>query len=115
VISFTELLHFKASDGTEMSVWSAPVELRRRYATNDHGHPTATADIGIAALEYSGLSTAAGTAVVDQTAQALARLKRRCRSTPHGGDFRSKTSWSWSLRGLRFENALMGRMGFNTR
>ena len=68
--TFTELLHFKASDGTEMSVWSAPVTAGGAKNVTITATPTATADVGVAALEYSGLSTAAGTGVLDKTAQA---------------------------------------------
>ncbi|SDI95241.1 Glyoxal oxidase N-terminus [Frankineae bacterium MT45] len=69
---YTELSHNVASDGTEMSVWSAPV-------TNGGVRPTITAtvgavaDIGINALEYSGLSTAAGSGSLDTSAQATGK------------------------------------------
>jgi hypothetical protein len=73
--TFTELLHFKASDGTEMSVWTAPVGPGGGTHPTVTATPTSTADVGIAVLEYSGLSTAAGTAAVDQTAQATGTTK----------------------------------------
>ena len=41
----------------------------RGHQACDHGHSLAKADVGVAALEYSGLSAAAGTGAVDQTAQ----------------------------------------------
>jgi hypothetical protein len=69
--TYTELTHFKASDGAEMSVWSAPI------TTGGGTRPTITAtagssaDVGIAAVEYSGLSTAAGSGVVDAQASAV--------------------------------------------
>src|SRR5215469_16255560 len=50
--SFTEVLHFVASDGTEMSVWTAPI-------TTGGTKPTITAR-----------STATGAAAVDQMAHA---------------------------------------------
>ena len=65
--TYTEVLHFKASDGTEMSVWTAPITAGGSKPTITVT-PTAKADIGVEALEYSGLSTAAGTAAVDQLA-----------------------------------------------
>ena len=62
------MLSFVASDGTEQSIWTAPI-------TNGDGTrptitvtPTSTADVGVAVLEYSGLSAAAGTGAVDVTA-----------------------------------------------
>jgi hypothetical protein len=63
--TYTKVTSVKASDGTEASVWTAPI------TAGDGARPTITvtatggADIGGAALEYSGLSTAAGTAAVD--------------------------------------------------
>jgi hypothetical protein len=63
--TYTKIAGQKASDQTELSVWTAPM------TAGDGTRPvisitaTAGADIGGAALEYSGLSTAAGTAAVD--------------------------------------------------
>jgi hypothetical protein len=68
--SYTELLHFKASDATEMSVWSAPISAGAGTRPTITVKPTARADIGAAVSEYSGLSTAAGSAVLDQSAHA---------------------------------------------
>ncbi len=53
--TFTELLHFKASDGTEMSVWTAPVAAGGGTRPTITATPTSTADVGLAVLEYSGL------------------------------------------------------------
>ena len=62
---YTKVLGFVASEATEMTVWTAPI-------TNGGGTPLVvtattnrTADIGVAALEYAGLSSAAGAAAVD--------------------------------------------------
>jgi hypothetical protein len=66
--TYTEVLHFTASDGTEQSVWTAPVTAgggTRPVITVRH---SATADVGVAVLEYSGLSTAAGTGALDRSA-----------------------------------------------
>jgi hypothetical protein len=68
--TYTELLHFKASENTEMSVWSAPISAGGGTKPRITVTPTATADVGVAAVEYAGLSSAAGTGAVDQTAQA---------------------------------------------
>ncbi len=65
---FTELLHYKASDGTEMSVWSAPVTAGGGTQPTITATPTGRADVGVAALEYSGLSTVSDATVVDQSA-----------------------------------------------
>ncbi|SCG66144.1 Kelch motif-containing protein [Micromonospora inositola] len=67
--TFTKVTSFTASDHTQMSVWTAVVN-------NGGTKPTITAsvsgaaDVGVAALEYAGLSTAAGAAAVDQQATA---------------------------------------------
>ena len=68
--TYTEILHFKASEKTEMSVWTAPITSGGGTKPKVTVTPTARADVGAAALEYSGLSTATGTGAVDQTAQS---------------------------------------------
>ncbi|WP_415856355.1 fibronectin type III domain-containing protein [Sinomonas sp. G460-2] len=67
---YTELVHFVASEHTELSVWTAPVTAGGGTKPTVTVKPTATADVGVAVLEYSGLSTAAGTASLDVNAQA---------------------------------------------
>jgi hypothetical protein len=62
--TYTEVLHFTASDGTEESVWTAPITAGGT-AAKITVTPTARADVGVAATEYAGLSTAAGTGAVD--------------------------------------------------
>jgi Domain of unknown function (DUF4082)/Fibronectin type III domain/Bacterial Ig domain len=68
--TFTEVLHFKGSDGTEMSVWTAPITAGGGTKPTIKVTSSAKGDIGIEALEYSGLSSAAGTGAIDQTATA---------------------------------------------
>ncbi|TDQ00276.1 fibronectin type III domain-containing protein [Labedaea rhizosphaerae] len=68
--TYTRLVHFAASDGTELSVWSAPVTLGGGTKPAITVTPTAKADLGIAVVEYSGLSTVADATVLDQSAQA---------------------------------------------
>ena len=55
-----------ASDDTELSVWSAPITAGGGTRPTITVTATGSADIGAAALEYAGLSTAAGAAAVDQ-------------------------------------------------
>jgi galactose oxidase-like protein/fibronectin type III domain protein/Kelch motif protein len=69
--TFTELTHFTAGDNTEESVWTAPVAAGSATPPTITVTPTASADIGAAVLEYSGLSTASGAAVLDQSAHAV--------------------------------------------
>ncbi len=68
--SYTELTHFTASDGTELSVWTAPVTAGGGTKPTITARASGTADIGVAALEYAGLSAAAGTAALDVQAHA---------------------------------------------
>ena len=68
--NYVELLNYKASDGTEMSVWTAPITAGGGTSPTITVTPTSKADVGIAALEYSGLSTVADATVVDQMAHS---------------------------------------------
>jgi Fibronectin type III domain/Viral BACON domain/PQQ-like domain len=67
---YVELLHFRAAENTEMSVWTAPVTAGGGTRPTITVTPTFTADTGAAVLEYSGLSTVADATVVDQMAYA---------------------------------------------
>ena len=70
--TYTEVQHFKASEKTELSVWTAPITAGGGTKPTITVTATAKADVGVAAVEYSGLSTAAGTAALDQSAQNTA-------------------------------------------
>ncbi len=115
--TFTELLHFKASDGTEMSVWTAPVAAGGGTRPTITATPTSTADVGVAVLEYSGLSSAAGAAVVDQTAQATGKTTAAAVvATPATAPTSGPNELVLGLYAdSGFGDALMARMGFNGR
>jgi hypothetical protein len=66
--TYTKVLSFVAGDGTEQSIWTAPITAGGGTRPTITVTPTSTADVGVAVLEYSGLSTAAGTGAVDVTA-----------------------------------------------
>jgi len=51
--TYTELLHFAAPDGTEESVWSAPITNGGGTRPTITARPTASADLGIVVLELS--------------------------------------------------------------
>ncbi|RLK61715.1 fibronectin type III domain protein [Actinokineospora cianjurensis] len=68
--TYTKLTAVTASDGTELSVWSAPVVNGGGTKPAITVTATAKADLGIAAVEYSGLSQVADATVVDQKSQA---------------------------------------------
>jgi RHS repeat-associated protein len=68
--TYTKVADQVASDGTEESVWTAPVTAGGGTKPTVTAMADSSADIGIAVLEYSGLSTASGTASVDRTATA---------------------------------------------
>ena len=55
-----ELTSFKASDDTELSVWSAPITAGDGTKPTISVKTTASADVGATVLEYAGLSPAAG-------------------------------------------------------
>jgi galactose oxidase-like protein/fibronectin type III domain protein len=73
--TYTEVLHFKASEGTEMSVWTAPITAGGGTRPTVTVTPTAKADVGVAVVEYSGASTGTGVSAIDQTAQASGTTK----------------------------------------
>jgi hypothetical protein len=67
---YTELLHFTASDKAEESVWTAPITAGGGSKPTITVKPSGTADVGVVALEYSGLSSASGASVMDQSSTA---------------------------------------------
>ena len=68
--TYTELLHFSASDKTELSIWSAPITAGGGTKPVVKVTASGSADVGATVLEYAGLSSAAGAAAVDQQASA---------------------------------------------
>jgi hypothetical protein len=71
--TYTELTHLKASDNTELSVWSAPITAGGGTRPTITVTATGTADVGATALEYSGLSTDGGAGAVDQLKTATGK------------------------------------------
>ena len=63
--TYTSVLRFTAPDGDEESIWTAPITAGGGTKPTITASSTSTADIGVAALEYSGLSTTAGIGAVD--------------------------------------------------
>ncbi len=68
--TYTELTHFTASDGTELSVWTAQVVSGGGTVPTLTAKPTGSADVGVAVLEYSGVSSVGGVSVMDVQAHA---------------------------------------------
>jgi hypothetical protein len=64
--TYVKLTQFKASEKTEMSVWTAPITKGGGTRPTITATPSGAADLGIQVLEYSGLSTAPDATVVDQ-------------------------------------------------
>ncbi|WP_344092768.1 N,N-dimethylformamidase beta subunit family domain-containing protein [Microbacterium deminutum] len=68
--AYTELTHFTASDHTEQSIWSTPITAGGGTKPTITVTATKSSDLGIAALEYAGLSTAAGAGAVQASKTA---------------------------------------------
>ncbi len=68
--SYTELLHFQASDKTEMSIWTAPITAGGGTRPTITVKPSSKTDVGAVALEYAGVSSVSGTGVLDRSAFA---------------------------------------------
>jgi hypothetical protein len=82
--TYTELTHFTASDHTEMSVWTAPITGGGGSTVTVTAKTTSPADIGLGVLEYSGLSTAAGSGDVDVQAHATGTTGTRAATVASG-------------------------------
>ena len=63
--TYTKVTSVTASDQTELSIWSAPITAGDGTRPAITVTATGSADIGAAAIEYSGLSSASGAAAVD--------------------------------------------------
>ena len=68
--TFTKLTSVTASNGTQMSIWTAPITNSGGTKPVITATPSTTANMTIAALEYQGLSGAPGSVVLDQVASA---------------------------------------------
>jgi N,N-dimethylformamidase beta subunit-like, C-terminal/Domain of unknown function (DUF4082)/Concanavalin A-like lectin/glucanases superfamily/Fibronectin type III domain/Viral BACON domain/Bacterial Ig domain len=68
--TYTKVTSIAAADDTELSVWSAPITAGGGTRPAITITATGSADIGGAALEYSGLSSASGAAAVDASKAA---------------------------------------------
>ncbi|HEX5810463.1 MAG TPA: galactose oxidase-like domain-containing protein, partial [Pseudonocardia sp.] len=115
--TYTKLTAFKASDNTELSVWSAPITAGGGTRPTVTVRATGTADIGAAVLEYSGLSTAAGTGVVDQLKTATG--KTTAAASVSSGATAASTAAGELAMGFYvdsgFSNALLGDRAFTVR
>ncbi len=83
--AFVEVSHFAAGDGTEQSVWTAVVSAGGGAKPAVTATSTSRADIGVAAVEYSGLSTLAGSAAVDVQSHAVGVTGGTAASTVSSG------------------------------
>ncbi|MBI4899051.1 MAG: fibronectin type III domain-containing protein, partial [Actinobacteria bacterium] len=71
--SWTRLTSTVASDGTQLSSWAAPVSAGGGTRPTVTVTATGSADIGAGLLEYAGVSTVTGTAVVDVSRTATGK------------------------------------------
>ncbi|HUH81618.1 MAG TPA: fibronectin type III domain-containing protein [Solirubrobacteraceae bacterium] len=100
-----------------MSVWSAPITAGAGTRPTISATPTSTADVGVAAMEYSGLSGAAGTAVVDQSTQASGKTTAAAAvsTAPTGATTAPNELVMGFYADSGFGDSLMARMGYNER
>ncbi|TML25961.1 MAG: DUF1929 domain-containing protein [Actinobacteria bacterium] len=115
--SFVEVSHGKASDGTELSVWTAPVTAGAGQSPAITATASGAADIGVAASEYSGLSTVADASVVDTQASATGSVSAG--STVSSGATPAVTAGNELAVGFYadsgFGHALSGGTGWSAR
>lgn len=101
--NYVELGHWKASEKTEMTIWSAPVTAGGGTQPTITVTPAAKADVGAAVLEYSGVSSVAGATLVDQIARHRYDQKRRLGLIRrHSRHHRGQRGRARVLRRLRF-------------
>ncbi len=80
---YTELTHLTGKDGTEQSVWTAPIAHGGGTKPTITVTPSAAADIGVGALEYANLSQTDDATVMDQSAHATGTTSAA--TTVHSG------------------------------
>ena len=99
--TFVEVTHFTAADNTEMSIWTAPVPTGGTDTVT--AKPTGSADLGIAALEYSGLSTVGDITAVDQLAHSIGTTTKAGDGPVrrHPADHGTRRARDWLLRRFR--------------
>jgi hypothetical protein len=115
---FTELAHFVASDGTEMSIWSAPITKGGGTTPTITATPTGTADVGLAVLEYAGLAAAADASVVDQTAHASGTTGSSAATVSSGATSATTSAGNLAVGfyvDSGFGDTIQGGSGFTTR
>ena len=115
--SYVELLHFTASDKTEMSIWAAPIGAGGGTKPTITVKPSAKADTGLVALEYSGVATAQGATVLDRSAFNTGTTKTA--GTVSSGATQATTGAEDLAIGFYldsgFEDKLAGGSGYTTR
>jgi hypothetical protein len=115
---FTELTRFVASDGTEMSVWSAPITKGGGASATVTATSTGKADVGLAVLEYSGLAASADASIVDQSAQAFGTSGSSAATVSSGATGATTSAGNLAVGfyvDSGFGDALQGGTGFTTR
>jgi hypothetical protein len=116
--TYTELTHFKASEKTELSVWTAPITAGAGTRPTVTVKATGSADIGATVLEYSGLATDAGTAVLDQVKTATGTTGSAATTVSSGATAASTADGELALgfyADSGFSNALTGDAAYTVR
>ena len=115
--TYTKLKRFQASDGTELSVWSTPINNGGGTKPTITVRTGSSADVGVAVVEYSGLSPVGNASVVDVSSQATgttsAAAAVRSGSTPPTTSANELAVGFYVDSG--FNMALTGGGGFSSR
>jgi hypothetical protein len=116
--TYTELTHFKTSDNTEMSVWSAPITAGGGTKPTITVTASGKADVGAAALEYANVSAATGTGVVDQLKTATGKTGASGAAVSSGATAASTAAGDLALgfyADSGFSNSLTGDPAYSVR
>jgi hypothetical protein len=116
--TWTRLTTTTAPDHTELSTWTAPVTAGAGTRPTVTVTASGTADIGAALLDYTGVSTATGTAVLDTSKTATGTTAATAATVATGATTATSTGPDLAI-GLYadsgFSNALTAGTGWTSR
>ena len=116
--TYTKVTSFAATDDTEMSIWTAPITNGGGTRPVVTARVTSSADIGVAVLEYSGLSSAAGLGSVDAQNHAVGKTAGAAATVSSGATPATTAPGELALGfyvDSGFGTALVGGTGYTVR